>query len=874
MRRADAELDALLDADSATRQARIADLHRDDPALAGIVARLIDAFDAGTAREGLTGAAARQLADAVPLPTGTRIGAFVIDALLGHGGMGEVYSAHRDDGQFAQQVAIKRILDTPLLDREQAAEHLAAERALLARLSHPGLATLIDGGVDDAGFPWLAMEQIEGRRLDHYLSQARPGFDTRFDLLLQLIDAVAYAHRQLVVHGDLKPANLMVQDDGRLRVLDFGIARSLLDERTGGRAQAATPGWASPEQRAGEPPGTASDQFQIGLLLRALLANQFAGERSLDVPLGAAARQAGLNHAARLDRDIEQIAQRCLAADPTRRFPELASLRADLIAWRDRLPLSHRSGEPLYRLRCLLRRYPLSSALSVALVLSLCVGVALLAGQNRQLREAIAATEAASRIANAESLRQQQVLGFLESTLTKADPRGAAGALQSIDEMLDLAADELAVEFRDDASLRAEIRAMLGFIALRRDRREQADALLAAAKQDPTEALAPRAAAALALFEADVAFYRGESEASEPLYRAALAGMQGDSLRLANWRIYIRNQLINVMRLHGREAEARELIPALVQDLETYPVRAENKAATYTFMALVEDDPQRALALHRQSYEVLAAHLGPLEATVIRRLANVAGATLATGNVSAALDGYAEAMRRVAERGELESDYFVIPQGVYGRLLAAHGRWDEALPWLKRAVRLMGETRGTDTPLYLYVQGDLLFWRIEREPSQALLAELDGWLQGSEAKIGALHPRLRSGWLLRISLLRRMGQLDEAYALWNEQRKRDWTVSPQQALLDAQWQAMGGALLLDLGRIEEACRQFEGLENTAVPGGPLVDGYAAAMDLALCRAQATPHALSDYAQARRQLAEAAGAGNWRLARRPHAAAIP
>lgn len=874
MQRADAELDALLDATPGTRSARIAALHQQDPALAGIVARLLDAFDAGTAREGLTGAAARQLMQAAPLPAGTRIGAFVIEALLGHGGMGEVYSAHRDDGQFAQQVAIKRILDTPLLDRHQAAEHLAAERALLARLNHPGLATLIDGGVDAEGFPWLAMEHIDGRRLDHYLNEARPDFAGRFDLLLQLIDAVAYAHRQLVVHGDLKPANLMVQADGRLRVLDFGIARSLQDERAGGRGQAATPAWSSPEQRAGEPPGTASDQFQIGLLMRALLADQLGGERTLAATLAVAAAQAGLRHTRRLDGDIEQIARRCLAEDPTQRFPDLASLRADLIAWRERRPLSQRSGEPLYRLRCLLRRHPLSSVLAAALVLALGIGFALLAQQNRQLREASAAAEAARLEANAESQRQQQVLGFLESTLTKADPRGSAGALQSIDDLLDVAADEVAIEFRDDPSLRAEVRAMLGFIALRRDRRDHADALLAAALQDTPTALRPRAQAALALFEADTAFYRGDSEAAEPDYRAALDGMQGDSLRLANWRIYIRNQLINVMRLHGREAEARSLIPDLIHDLETYPVRAENKAATYTFMALVEDDTQRALALHRQSYEVLAAHLGPMEPTVIRRLANVAGATLATGDVSAALEGYAEAMRRVAERGELESDYFVIPQGVYGRLLTAHGRWDEALPWLQRAVRLMAETRGTDTPLYLYVQGDLLFWQIERTPSQALLGDLDAWLERSQTKIGVLHPRLRSGQLLRVSLLRRLGRLDDALTLWDTQRQRDWTVSPQQALLDAQWQAMGGALLLDLGRMDEACRQLEGLEDTALPGGPLVEGYAAAMDLSLCRAQATPQAAPDYAQARQQLAEAAGANNWRLARRPDAVMNP
>ncbi|HET9032185.1 MAG TPA: hypothetical protein VFN25_04685, partial [Dokdonella sp.] len=326
--------------------------------------------------------------------------------------------------------------------------------------------------------------------------------------------------------------------------------------------------------------------------------------------------------------------------------------------------------------------------------------------------------------------------------------------------------------------------------------------------------------------------------------------------------------LINAMRLHGREAEARTLIPALREDLERYPVRAENKAASYTFMALVESDTGRALELHRKSYDVLAEHLGPNEPTVIRRLANVAGATLADGDIGAALQGYAEAMRRVSERGELESDYFITPQGVYGRLLTAHGRWDEAKVWLDRAVRLQAVARGTHSPLYLYVRGDLLLWEIEREPSDELLDQLDQWLAMNEELVGKHHARTRYAWRLRTLLLRRLDRSDEAYTQWLEQQAKPWEASPQQAAIDAQWQADGAALLLDLERVDEACEHMAGVDRGALPEAPSVEGLSVALDLALCASRSGNASANNYALRRAELVRDLGAADWRLKRRP------
>ncbi|HET9031518.1 MAG TPA: protein kinase, partial [Dokdonella sp.] len=523
LRQTDALLERLLSLAPDERAVELERLYLEKPALANRLIHLLQAWEAQDDHATPTGAAIKHLTTALPLQAGTRVGAFVIDALLGHGGMGEVYAAHRFDGQFEQTVAIKRILDTPLLDRAQAAEHLTRERALLARLSHPGLATVLDGGIDDDGYPWLAMEMIDGVRLDRHLLEARPPFEARFALLLQLVDVVGYAHRQLVVHGDLKPANLMVESDGRLRVLDFGIARSLVEDHGSAPSAAVTPGWNSPEQGRGEIPGVASDQYQIGLLARAIFANGLRGEADRKGNLRALARCNDAYTHKQIDTDLDAIIEHCLADHPEQRYPDLGGLRADLIAWRGREPISLREGKPLYRLGCFLRRNPLGSALAASLLMVLCAGSLALWQQNRNLRAATYAAQTSAAQAVAETRRQDQVLGFLEETLAAADPRGSAGAVQSVDALLDVASDGIDIEFSADPSLRTEVRAMLAFIALRREDNQRAKTLLAAAEADSDRGIRPRAMAALQLLQGDIAFYAGDAEKAETLYQQALA---------------------------------------------------------------------------------------------------------------------------------------------------------------------------------------------------------------------------------------------------------------------------------------------------------------------------------------------------------------
>lgn len=206
-----------------------------------------DDFLAGSAAE-YAAPFVRELAEAMQPPPHARIGAWRVLRELGHGGMGTVYLAERADAGFSQQVALKVVRGTFTLD-----DHLIArfreERQILSALDHPGIARLVDGGVTPDGLPWYAMEYVNGVAIDQHVRDAALDTPARLRLFLEVCDAVAHAHQQLVVHRDLKPRNLLVSADGRPKLVDFGVARVLTDAASlATTLPSATRAYASPEQ--------------------------------------------------------------------------------------------------------------------------------------------------------------------------------------------------------------------------------------------------------------------------------------------------------------------------------------------------------------------------------------------------------------------------------------------------------------------------------------------------------------------------------------------------------------------------------------------------------------------------------------------------
>jgi serine/threonine-protein kinase len=403
---------------------------------------------------------------------GKRIGPYRVLSELGRGGMGVVYLADRDDGQFRQRVAIKVLRATP--DASELHERFRAERQILASLSHPHIAQLLDGGVSEDQLPYLVIEYIDGHVITEYCDRNKLGVEARLKLFRDICSAVHYAHQNLVLHRDLKPGNVLVAGTGQVKLLDFGIAK-LLNPNLAGIEQPVTrtafrlmtPAYASPEQVRGDSLTTASDLYALGLLLYELLAGrpahrlttgspqevyQVVCERDPERPSDAVLRESDDSKAAtpvelanargttpdRLHRqlrgDLDAIVAMALRKEPVRRYGSAELLAADVGRYLDGLPVVAHRGSGWYRFEKLVRRHRAVATVAVAGAVLL-VGAAAVA-----LRLAAVATRERDRSA-ASLVQTQRALGeseavtdFLVGLFEASDPNeGAQGSLTADD---------------------------------------------------------------------------------------------------------------------------------------------------------------------------------------------------------------------------------------------------------------------------------------------------------------------------------------------------------------------------------------------------------------------------------------------------------
>ena len=342
--------------------------------------------------------ASASLAGPSELAVGDRLGPWRLVAPLGSGGMGQVFLAQRDDGLYEQRVAVKLLRGWQGLAAQAL---LARERRILASLQHPHIAALVDGGTTPAGRPYLVIAFVDGQPLDVWCKNANAGFDTRLVQLQTVAEAIAYAHRRLVVHCDVKPANVLVDAEGRAMLLDFGIAQ-LQDRGSDGDSdapRALTPRYASPEQQAGEPGQIASDIFALGRVLDELLAAPEAGPE-----------------AARRRAEWQAIVACACAPAPADRYASVDALLADLRRLRTHRPLQalQAAGWP-YRTRKLLRRqWPWALAGSAALAFA---GLGVLQLMHQRDRALLAQAQA-----RAEANTARQVGDLLIKLFEGADP--------------------------------------------------------------------------------------------------------------------------------------------------------------------------------------------------------------------------------------------------------------------------------------------------------------------------------------------------------------------------------------------------------------------------------------------------------------------
>lgn len=390
------------------------------------------------------------------LHVGERVGAFRIVSEIGRGGLGIVYRASRDDGSYEQHVALKVVADG--VDAEQAERLLDHERRLLARLQHPGIARLIDGGRTDSGRLWFAMEAIQGQRIDHYCRDHAVSALERLRLFLQVCDAVDYAHAQLVVHRDLKPANILVDDRDQPRLLDFGIAGALDADLVDTGPKGGTPGYASPEQNRGDRAGVGDDVYQLGRLLESLLA---------DATLPRNRRQ-----------DFHAIRQRALAEAPGQRYRSVSLLAADVRALLELRPVTATRATRGYRFGRFLQRRRLAMLLTGAAVATLL----LLSGMHlHRISQANTDAQLARQRAEQDASSAKAVTEFMVSVFQQADPALHQGRKPDIDTLLTTGTKRIENELHQQPRVRAAILYALSRIHGRLRNDQQSRALAQAA---------------------------------------------------------------------------------------------------------------------------------------------------------------------------------------------------------------------------------------------------------------------------------------------------------------------------------------------------------------------------------------------------------
>jgi serine/threonine protein kinase/tetratricopeptide (TPR) repeat protein len=419
---------------------------------------------------------------------GTRIGPYRIVSILGHGGMSIVYRGERDDSQYRQTVAIKVLQHATPHPRLRSRLH--SERHILATLDHPCIARLIDSGELEDGTPYLVMEHVDGEAIDEFCDSHTLFIRERLELFVEVCAAVHYAHRNLVVHRDIKASNIFVTDERTPKLLDFGIAKLLAPESlshtlpvTRLQERILTPENAAPEQVLGRPITTATDVYALGVLLYQLLTgrspyrllsySQLQLERAIcmddptrpsqtviakikgesDADRSRISDRRGLSPQrlqARLAGDLDAIVAMAMRKEPERRYASVEALADDVRRHLLGQPVRARSGDWRYNTAKFLRRHVLAAVATAAVFFGLVLIAGVTMWENHRL--------SLSRDAAAQERdRAQQVSALLVEVFSRADPFRAQGTDPTAKDLLDSGAEQI----RNNGSLQPEVRAQL-----------------------------------------------------------------------------------------------------------------------------------------------------------------------------------------------------------------------------------------------------------------------------------------------------------------------------------------------------------------------------------------------------------------------------
>ena len=745
--RVDALLDSLLELPEAERAASLRRLRTDDPQVNEEAASLLRA--AAACGDFLIQPAQPMALTEAPrvFEAGGRIGPWRIVRDLGRGGMGEVYEAERVEGGFAQRAAVK------LLRREasEQLERFHAERQILARLEHPGIARLHDGGVAGDGRPWMAMELVVGRTITAFCAETGATLDDRLRLFTQVCDAVASAHHHLVVHRDLKPANILVNTEGQVKLLDFGIAKLLddgADARTRTQAAPLTPLYAAPEQLTGGTITTATDVYALGLLFFELLTGvqPWAGNgtpmasvlralhaQAAPLPSTVAAARAAAPVAPRLLRgDLDAIVSKALRAEPAHRYPTVEAMKRDIEHSQRGETISAREGARLYGLGRLLRRYRWAaiSVGSVFLALALGLGAAAWQAHRATLERDVALRNAARE----EALRYQ-LIGLFRGAIA-----GHGSETPTAKSMLDKSAQRVLREYRDQPLLAGQVVLALADLYDALEDIQGSAALLEGFLAEPQASADPFAVADAQQKLAGIELLRGHVDKSGQLLDQAEAFWARDANAHTEEKLEGMGVRARWQRSRGDFDGAIATGRSAITLREAFAGRDDREAATlYNSLAItlaITNRLDEALATYRKTsaiYDALGIGDG-LDAQIVR--GNTGTLAMRTGRLREAeslLQGAVEHERALAG----DSAAVAASMGYYGKLLSLTDRPAQAVEMLKSASDLGSRYAGATSPVALQNQLFLGEAQLAAGDRAAARTTIEAALRNADAHYGA-----------------------------------------------------------------------------------------------------------------------------------------
>jgi len=651
-----------------------------------------------------------------------RIGRYTLLREIGRGGMGSVYLAEHEGEDFSRRVALKLLRRG--VDTDDILARFVTERRILASLNHSNIAQLHDGGATEDGLPYLVMELVEGQSITTYCDSHRLGVRQRLELALEAIEAVQAAHAKLVVHRDLKPSNILVSSEGHVKLLDFGIAKLLDPEadaaltRTG--SYLLTPDHASPEQLRGEPVTTATDVYQLGLLLFRLLTGKLPFRtglsaaarleeeaRELETPRLSTVLAAATDRAevakrrnttpAQLRRtlagDLDTIVDKALQAEPERRYASAEKLGEDIRRYLAGEPISARPTTLVYRARMFVRRNRWAVAIATVIVLFAGLYTA------QQIRHA--------HEVETEAERAKEVQRFLVDLFSSANPYMPAdtnlGRRITVVEALDIGATRLETTLRDRPEVRASILSAISGVyedlgAYDRGLPLCKEALeLQKSLYGPSSRPVRNSLGKLAAFQAGT----GELEAATELHRRrlelALAAERPDDAEIADARTRLGRHLFNISR--AREAEPHLLAAVGLAENGKVPPLTEVEATrsladTQRALGRLEESRRSA----RQAVALADTYFGPTSTVSALARATLAATLSTMGKREEADSAFRSAIEDLERTLGADHGYRLTTMTNYAVLQITAGEFAAAERLLARIIEIGERVYGKDHP--------------------------------------------------------------------------------------------------------------------------------------------------------------------------------